>query len=570
MNYSQNPLQKHEADGGLRSAGRSDNTRLIVGSVLIGLFSLSLPSLIEPLFQFILPQGLWEMLVPLSAALFGAALGMGVMHISNRRAALRMEMTALRRMEPRIWSTLLDLPLGFFLESDPLEIANRAEAASRRIRLVAKRRARIFPAAAIVLANLLFLIFKSPEFAAGSLALAVGLALVALLTKSRGKAALEKVHSKRNQLESRMREWIRGIAKIRMAGGESRIIADWQKEFQEFLRNMKPVDQGLVRLRLFRSAILGVSVAGLAALTAFAEGSTGNVLAMFAAYGALMAGVLALIEAWWQESEISSWRDAARPLFETPTETPHKPVQIGKLKGRIEFQNLAFRYEPEGRWILDGLTADIRPGEFVAIAGASGCGKSTLVRLLLGLHNPGTGTILFDGQDMCRLEPSSFRSQTGVVFQSPILFPGDLYQNLCGELQLPTEKVWEAIELAGLADEIRRLPLQLHTMVGLNGENFSAGQRQRIGLARALLMQPGLLLLDEATSALDSQMQTRILENLGGLGMTRILVTHRLTALRRTERILLLKNGRVTESGHCSELLERRGDFYELVKKQQI
>jgi ABC-type bacteriocin/lantibiotic exporter with double-glycine peptidase domain len=190
------------------------------------------------------------------------------------------------------------------------------------------------------------------------------------------------------------------------------------------------------------------------------------------------------------------------------------------------------------------------------------------MRLLVGFEQPEQGSVLFDGQDLSSLDLQAVRRQLGVVLQEGHLIPGAVRENLAGVASLTEQEAWELAEVVALADEIRAMPMGMDTMVTLNGGAFSGGQRQRLLIARALAGRPRILLLDEATSSLDNISQRVITDNLAQLGMTRIVVAHRLSTMVDADRILVVDRGRVVEEGTYDDLMGRQGHFHRLAARQ--
>ncbi|MBO7667835.1 MAG: ATP-binding cassette domain-containing protein, partial [Firmicutes bacterium] len=222
-------------------------------------------------------------------------------------------------------------------------------------------------------------------------------------------------------------------------------------------------------------------------------------------------------------------------------------------------------------YILDDLSLKIKPGEYVAVVVRTGCGKSTLVRLLLGFEKPEKGAVYFDGKDINGLDLPSLRKNIGTVIQDAGLFQGDIYSNIVITApELTLDDAWEAAEMAGIAEDIRRMPMGMHTVIGEGQGGISGGQRQRIMIARAIAPKPKLLIFDEATSALDNKTQKQVSEALDSLGCTRLVIAHRLSTIRHCDRILVLDGGRIIEDGTYEELIEKRGFFAELVERQRL
>jgi len=238
------------------------------------------------------------------------------------------------------------------------------------------------------------------------------------------------------------------------------------------------------------------------------------------------------------------------------------------LTGDIEVQHAMFRYHQDGPLVLRDVSFQIPAGEFVAFVGPSGSGKSTLLRLLLGFETVEGGSVSYDGQDVGSLDIRAVRRQIGVVLQSGRLLSGDIFTNIVGSVAATLEEAWEAARMAGLAEDIEAMPMGMHTVVNDGGGTLSGGQRQRLLIARAIVNKPRILLFDEATSALDNRTQAIVSKSLESLRATRVVVAHRLSTIINASRIFVLERGRLVQTGSYAELMEQKGPFAELAKRQ--
>ncbi|MBP3273981.1 MAG: ATP-binding cassette domain-containing protein, partial [Butyrivibrio sp.] len=221
--------------------------------------------------------------------------------------------------------------------------------------------------------------------------------------------------------------------------------------------------------------------------------------------------------------------------------------------------------------ILENFSLKIKAGEYVAIVGKTGCGKSTLVRLLLGFEKPEKGAVFYDGKDRERIDLKSLLRKIGSVIQDGKLFYGDIFHNIAiASEKLTQDEAWEAAELAGIADDIKAMPMGMHTIIAEGQGGISGGQKQRILIARAVASKPKILIFDEATSALDNITQRQISEALDGLKCTRIVIAHRLSTIKNCDRILVMDGGKIVEQGTYDELIANKGYFSELVERQQL
>jgi ATP-binding cassette subfamily C protein len=242
----------------------------------------------------------------------------------------------------------------------------------------------------------------------------------------------------------------------------------------------------------------------------------------------------------------------------------------GKLNGAIDISGLSFGYGADGPDVLSDISITIRPGEFIALVGASGCGKSTLLRLLLGFETPRSGAIYYDGQDLSGLDKVAIRRQIGTVLQSGKLIAGDMFTNIVGTAPLTMEDAWEAARMAGLEEEVKAMPMGMHTIINDGATTISGGQRQRMMIARAIVGKPAILLLDEATSALDNRTQATVTSSIAKLKATRIVVAHRLSTIAGADRIFFIERGRIVESGTYQELMALNGRFKTLAERQLV
>jgi len=221
--------------------------------------------------------------------------------------------------------------------------------------------------------------------------------------------------------------------------------------------------------------------------------------------------------------------------------------------------------------VLDDISLKVCPGEYVAIVGKTGCGKSTLMRILLGFETPQKGAVFYDGRDLSRIDLKSLRRHIGTVMQNGKLFTGDIFSNITIVAPwLTIDDAWEAAEIAGLADDIRRMPMGMQTLISEGQGGVSGGQRQRILIARAVAPKPKILMFDEATSALDNLTQRQVSEALDRMDCTRIVIAHRLSTIRQCNRIIVLDKGKIIEDGTYDELIAQNGSFAELVARQRF
>ncbi len=364
---------------------------------------------------------------------------------------------------------------------------------------------------------------------------------------------------------------ITGVQKIRLSGAEKRAFSKWA---DIYAKEAKLKYDPPIILKLSDVFTTCVSLAGTIVMYYFAirtNVSLADYYAFNSAYGMIAGAFSSLVGMAGTFAEIKPLVEMVRPILETVPEISENKKVVTRISGGIELNNVSFRYSETGPLIVNDLNLKIRPGQYVAIVGSTGCGKSTLMRLLLGFETPQKGAIYYDGADLASLDLKSLRGKIGTVMQDGKLFQGDIFSNIIiSAPQLTMDAAWEAAELAGIADDIRAMPMGMHTIIAEGSGGISGGQRQRLMIARAVAPKPRILMFDEATSALDNITQKIVSDSLETLKCTRIVIAHRLSTIRRCDRIIVLDNGKIIEDGKYEELIAENGFFAELVKRQRL
>jgi ATP-binding cassette subfamily C protein len=298
--------------------------------------------------------------------------------------------------------------------------------------------------------------------------------------------------------------------------------------------------------------------------------STGKLVAFLTAYGIFQNTLLHMSTALLCTLGVVPLYQRLKPILTTLPEVDTTKSHPGELRGNIEVSQVNFRYHPDGPLILKDVSLHVNSGELIAIVGPSGAGKSTLMRLLLGFEMPESGAVYYDGQDLSKVDVLEIRRQLGVVLQNSQIMMGSIYENIVGaaSANLTLDDAWEAARMAGCEEDIRHMPMQLHTILPPGGGTLSGGQRQRILIARAVVKKPRMLFFDEATSALDNATQEIVSKSLEKLQSTRIVIAHRLSTIRNADRIYVMDKGRIVQSGTYYELIKQKGVFAKLAKRQ--
>ena len=364
-----------------------------------------------------------------------------------------------------------------------------------------------------------------------------------------------------------------GVSKIRVAAAEGHAFVQWARLFSRQRRlqfRSRTVGDWLgVFNALFPTlSLLVIMVAATDGGDAVPAIRTGDYLAFSAAFGACLAAMVSMSTATIEALGVVPIYESAKPILEALPETNDAKGDPGLLTGAIEAHHISFQYRADVPPALEDVSFAARPGEFLAFVGPSGSGKSTLLRVLLGFEQPDAGSVYFDGQDFARLDVQAVRRQIGVVLQSGRIMAGDLFTNIVGSGSHTIEEAWEAARMAGLDEDIRAMPMGMHTVVSEGANTLSGGQRQRLLIARAIVNKPRMLFFDEATSALDNRTQARVSESLERLKATRLVVAHRLSTIVNADRICVMQRGRIVQSGRYAELIVQDGPFAELARRQ--
>jgi ATP-binding cassette subfamily B protein len=305
------------------------------------------------------------------------------------------------------------------------------------------------------------------------------------------------------------------------------------------------------------------------------EMSLGQLIAFRIISGYVTQHLLSLSSIWQSIQELKVSFERLADVVDTPQESDDADkakIPLPPLEGGVRFEQVEFAFSRSTPPVLHEVNLDIIAGTFVGVVGQSGSGKSTLTKMLSRLYAPNKGKILIDGYDIAKVELYSLRRQIGIVPQEPLLFSGSVADNIAlGDPNASSDAIVEAARLACAHEFIMDMPAGYSSDVGERGAGLSGGQRQRIALARTLLLQPRLLVLDEATSALDYDTERRVFRNLLDSldNCTVFFITHRLSTIKRADRIVMMHQGAVAEEGTHDALMDLKGRYYALFLQQE-
>ncbi|MGB8945228.1 MAG: NHLP bacteriocin export ABC transporter permease/ATPase subunit, partial [Streptomyces sp.] len=554
----------------LRGTGGDVRNLAIAGLVTVAIGAL-VPIATGQVLGVFVPNGEKSLIVQVSLAVMITSIVSAAFMLLQNLTILRMEGRMESALQPAVWDRLLNLPTRFFASRSTGELASAAMGVSAIRRVLSGIGPVALQAGTIAAMNIVLLLLYSVPLALAALAMLAVIAGVFLtlgLWELRWQRRLIELS---NKLNNQAFQTLRGLPKLRVAGAESFAYAAWAGEFarsrelQQRAGRIKNVTTVLNSVYLpLCTLIMFILLAGPArgSLTA------GEFLTFSTAVTMLLTSVTQLTGALISAAGVLPMFEQIKPVLEEAPEVRGASTQPGELQGEIEAGSLSFRYADDGPLVLDDVSLSIRPGEFVAVVGPSGCGKSTLLRLLIGFDKPVSGNVLYDGQDLSALDQAAVRRQCGVVLQNAQPLTGSILDCICGAETFTQEEAWEAAAMAGLAEDIKRMPMGLHTMIS-GGGAVSGGQRQRLMIAQALIRRPRVLFFDEATSALDNETQRTVIDSTRALNATRIVIAHRLSTVMDADRVIVMSEGRVVQQGPPAQLLaDTGGRLHELVRRQ--
>lgn len=536
-----------------------------------GLLSVLVPVVTEQLYGRVIPGADRSQLLQMTLALIFAAVGAAAFQVTRSIAVLRLTGKIDGSVQAAVWDRLLGLPSAFFRRFTVGDLASRAMGLDAiRGRLLGN-----------VTTSFLSLVFSIFSFAllfyySVELALLATVLILVLVAVTAAMAYLQLRHQRallavEGKIASLVFGMIRGIAKLRTGGAEARAYALWAERFTE-QRSLAFRAQGLANVQAVFNVMYGVlaTLALFAAMGVALESglSVSRFLAFSAAFGQVQATSLGFASLISGLLSIVPLYERLSPILREVSEVDETKITAGELSGDIELSQVSFRYHDDGPLILNHVSFRARPGELVALVGPSGSGKSTCLRLLLGFEQPRTGSIYYDGQDLASLDPQSVRRQIGVVLQNSRPMSGDIFNNIVGASGLGIDAAWEAARMVGLEDDIKAMPMGMHTIISEGAGTFSGGQVQRLMIARAIIHRPRIVYFDEATSALDNRTQDVVSRSLERLKATRLIVAHRLSTVRNADRIYVIEDGKAIEEGTYDKLIGQGGLFARLASRQ--
>ena len=544
---------------------------LVTLTFMVTLTGMMMPRMTRLLTGFVIDSGRLPVLWGTAVFIFCVLVSSQLFSVSRSLAMGRIQIKTALSIEAAMMMRLMSLPASFFKHFSSGELASRSGAINALCTILLGS---VFSLGVSAVVSLLYLnqIFTyAPALGLPSLLVVLATLGVACVTL-RWQSKQTRAQMESSAMESGMSyALISSIQKIRLSGAEKRAFARWA---QIYSKNAEMEFNPPLFLKMHHAIILAVSLAGTAVLyylAAVSGVSPSEFLAFSAAYGAMTGAFTAFSDLVFSAAQIRPILEMAEPILKAEPEIAEDKEIVTQVSGNIELSGVYFRYHEQMPYVIRNMNLRIRAGEYLAIVGTTGCGKSTLLRLLLGFETPEKGAVYYDNKDLRTLDLRSLRRRMGVVTQDGSLFQGDIFSNITVSApQLTLDDAWAAAEMAGIADDIRAMPMGMYTVISEGQGGVSGGQKQRLLIARAIAPKPKILLFDEATSALDNRTQKQVSDALDSLKCTRVVVAHRLSTIQNCDRILVMDKGRIVEQGSYEELLAADGLFTKLVERQRV
>lgn len=554
-----------------RCLSLSDIVMVIAAAVSVSLIGLLIPRLTAMLTGPVLKSGRSDALIGLAICMLCVAFSSQLMSSVSGFINARLNTKTTLGVQASMMMRIMTLPANFFRKYSAGELRSRSQSVNQ---LCAILMGMVLSTGLSSVTSLMYItqIFNyTPMLVVPSL-LVILVTVVFSTVSTLVQIRINKIIMEQEAKESGMSySMITGVQKIKLAGAEKRIFAKWLDLYSvgaELTYNPPMFIKVNVVISLAITLISKIILYYLAVKSGIDQSSY---FAFSSAYGMLSGAFMSLSGMALSAARIKPILEMAEPFLKAEPETSDNKEIVTSITGGVELDHISFRYDEGLPLVIDDLSLKVRPGEYVAIVGKTGCGKSTLMRLLLGFEKPEKGSVRFDGKDINTLDLPSLRKKIGTVMQDAGLFQGDIYSNIVITApELTLDAAWEAAEKAGIADDIRAMPMGMNTIIAEGQGGISGGQRQRLMIARAIAPKPKLLMFDEATSALDNKTQKQVSEALNAMGCTRIVIAHRLSTIRHCDRIIVIDDGHIREDGTYDELIAKNGYFAELVERQRL
>lgn len=535
------------------------------------MFALLGPEIQKIIYDKIIPSGSTSLIFPIASFMFGITFGNILIEITRQLVTARFGTKFGLAVSSAVMIRFFSLPTKFFKQYTAGELATRVGYISQLCQTIKET---IFSVGITTLFSFTY-IFQMGRYAPSLVVPGIIIVFINLGFGTFMTLYQQQYNKKKLELEPKLQSLtyaiFGGIQKIKVTGSEKRAFAKWADIFSE-VEKFTYSPPMLIRINSIISLI--VSTIGTMVIYYFAITSKvpyADYNAFNTAYGGVSGAISTIYGVALQFATIQPILKLIKPVMEEKPESSEGRKIPTKLYGDIEINDVTFKYDKDGPQVLKGINLKIKRGEYIGIVGKTGCGKSTLLRLLLGFEVPDTGAIYYDGRDLKTLDLRSVRQKIGVVMQNGSLFPNDIFSNIIITSPWKTmDDAWEAAKFAGIDEDIKAMPMGMHTLISEGSGGLSGGQKQRLMIARAIINRPKVLFLDEATSALDNITQKHVADKLSEIEGTKVVIAHRLSTIKSCDRILVMDKGTIVEEGKYDDLMAKKGMFYDLAIRQIV
>ena len=561
--------------------------------ITVGLISMVSPIFTGWILDPVIPQADIPQLLVLVIAVLIAGFTQQGFSLIQSLYLLRVEGRVSNMVQTAVWDRLLKLPASFFQGFSAGDLANRAMGVDAMRQQLSGSVLATVTHSVIGVFSLGLMVYYDWRLA---LASAIVVAIYAIITILSGRWVLRFSRDQlrlSGQIQGLLLQLLGAVSKLRVGGAERNAFIRWAGIYGHLQGISYGQQQLNNRLVVFKSAFQNLATMMIILVLAWQGGvllafyhtpetwadinnvklqtlmPTAEFVPFYAAFGQFMSAAFGMASLVVQLTNIPAYYERFAPILSATPESVNG-ADPGVVRGDIAVNAVKFRYTPDGPLVLHGVSLQATDGEFIAIVGPSGAGKSSLVRLLLGFDPPESGSIFLDGADIARLDKRLMRQSFGVVLQNGQLLAGTIYQNIVAGAQLTRDQAMEAARLAGLEADITAMPMGLDTYLSEGATTLSGGQRQRLMIARAIVHRPKVIIFDEATSALDNLTQDIVTRSLETLNSTRIVIAHRLSTIIRADRIYVIDQGTVRETGIYESLMAQDGLFAAMARRQVI
>ena len=550
-----------------------DIIHLVVLSLICSLIGVLLPKLNQLIYDEYIPMGNTDLLTQICFVIAACMIGKVFISIVKTLQEYRIPERAGYEMQDAIYHRIFELPENFFRDYDSAELANRISGVSGIVNSLVSK---VFSNGFTLIISVVYwiqMIRYSGKLTLVCLIMLIIYGTAFYFLSRHAVKHIKQIEEYKGIADGKLFQFISGVDKIRMAGAEERAVLEYSTPVANEKRLSLKTGRNNAMLSILMDAGSTVFMMVLYYMVIKSKIGIGMgaFMAFTTAFGSVSSATLGFVQALTEYEQLKPVMKRVSPILQTAPEDDLNKDLITALSGDILVDHVTFGYAKDQAPVLNDLSLRIHPGEYVAIVGPSGCGKSTLLKMLLGFETPDRGRVVYDGKDIASINKHSLRKRIGVVLQNGKLIAGSILENITITSANPdVKKVWATIEDVGLTEDVKAMPMGIHTVLSENGGTISGGQQQRILIARAIYNEPKVLFFDEATSALDNITQAKVCESLEKRKMTRVVIAHRLSTVKKCDRILLLDQGKVSEEGTFEELMNLKGKFYQMAIRQIV